>query len=451
VEKFYVPAAEVPLSDTYDVIIVGGGTSGAAAGISAAREGLKTLIIEQYGSLGGTQTMGLVTPMMSAYIENNSGHCSISKEINGRMLEAGKAAYNGSFFFDPTYLKFVLENMSVESGCDLMYHTMLADAAVSGGNIEYITVHNKSGLSAYKAARYVDCTGDADLAYKAGVPCGSGNDGGTNQAVSLRFEMANVNLDALSEYLKTNGQTEQTEYPMLHSDGFGCCPALRALTLEKRREGLLTQSDIAHFQFTTIPGKPSQISFNCPELGVGKNVNSAEFVSKKQIEGKKAINRIANFAKSFIPGFENAYVCEIAPMLGIRESRRIHAERVLTYKDVAERRKFDDGICVSNYPVDVHGVESDVVNGAFDAAFREYWEIPFRSLIPLTIDNLLAAGRCAGFDFAAQSAARVQHSCRAMGEAAGIACGLSIDQNAPFRKMDYSKLKKILFSRSENV
>ena len=149
----------------------------------------------------------------------------------------------------------------------------------------------------------------------------------------------------------------------------------------------------------------------------------------------------------FVPGFEESYISEIAPMVGIRESRRIKALYTLTLDDIFNYRKFDDGICESNYPIDVHGVSGNEQQKNYITDISEeekYWEIPMRCLIPKGISNLLVAGRCAGFSFMAQSAARVQHSCRAMGQAAGIACKLSISEGVPFANIDHTMIKKIL-------
>lgn len=450
-QRIHISAKEIPLVDSYDVIVAGGGTAGAAAGIASAREGLKTLIIEQFGSLGGSQTNALVQPMMSAYIAGRSGHCPISAEINERCMKYGGTAthgINGAVFFDNVTLKMVLEEMASESKCDIMYHTAVTEVNKNAADeIEYIVAHNKNGLTAYKAKRYIDCTGDADLAYMAGAEFECGDENGLNQAVSLRFEMTNVDTGKLSDYLEANGQTDQLRYPVIHSDNFGYCPGLRKLILDKAAEGYLTKQDLAHIQFFSVPGKPANMSFNCPELGTSENVIDADYLTQKQIEGRQAILRISKFMQLFVPGFEQAYVSEIAPMVGIRESRRIKAMYTLTIDDIFNYRKFDDGISESNYPIDVHGVSGNEKQKKYITDISEeqkYWEIPMRCLIPKGISNLLVAGRCAGFSFMAQSAARVQHSCRAMGQAAGIACKISISEGLSFANIDHAMIKKIL-------
>lgn len=452
----------IPLYGEYDVVVVGGGTAGAIAAISAGQENLKTLVIEQFGSLGGSQTNALVNPIMPSFIKGNPITSSICDNIHKRMVELGCAVndegprdrfFDPNGFFNGTQLKVVLETMALEVGCDILYHTRLADVIKEDNKIKYIIIHNKNGFSAVEAKTFIDCTGDADLAYISGVQCNSGDANGVNSSMTLRFEMANVDMEKLSEYLIAGGQTEFMHYPTLHVDDFGWCPEFRKFVLEKHHQGELTHLDICHLQFFSIPGKPNNLSFNCPELGNGKNLIDADNLSKKQIEGKIAIRRIYDFMKKYIPGFENAYISEIAPMLGLRESRRIEAEYVFSEKDVFNYRKFEDGIASNNFFIDVHGEDnSNRDKGYVDLPEEQkYYEVPYRSLVPKGIDNLLVAGRCAGLTFYGEATVRVQRTCRAMGEAAGIAAALSIRENIPFREVDGKLVKDMMCMRGAQL
>lgn len=442
----------------YDLVVAGGGTAGAIAGISAAREGLKVLIVEQYGSLGGTQTLGMVTPVMLSGIPGNSGTCSIGKEIAKRLTDMGYAASRGddnAGWFDPLYLSIVLEQLAVESGCGILYHTVLTGANVSSDKrIKSVSVHNKDGFSEIAAKCFVDATGDGDLAYMSGVPFESGNDEGVNQSVSLRFIMSNVDLDKLTKALLEWGQKTSYEYPIIHTDGYGYAPGLKKILEEKKDQGYLTEQDLSHFQMFSLPGRPESMAFNCPELGKRENVLDAEYMSQKQIEGKVAILRIARFVQSFVPGFEDAYVSGIAPMIGFRETRRFKTEYFLTTADILNYSKFQDGIAVSNYPVDVHGLAGNELIKKYDKNTPEqdrYYEIPYRSIVPQDVDNLLIVGRCAGFDFIAQSSARVTHTCRAMGEAAGIACAKYITDPQSFRSIDGAAIRNGMIKRGSKL
>lgn len=441
---------EIPVTKEYDVVVIGGGTAGTVAAISAGREGLKTLVVEQFGCLGGSQTMALVTPMMHNHIEGNPYSSAIDEEICDRIISYGygyKDAGGNKGWFDPQMLKIVLEEMAVEAGCEILYHTSLVDVARNGQIIEAVILHNKDGLFAVKAKVFIDCTGDADVVYYAGLPYEMGNEEGVNQAISLRFQMTNIDCDRFGEYLESLGQKWATRYPYLHTAVVkgGNWP-LNRIFEEKVEQGILTEQDLNYFQVFSVPGKPNDLAFNCPELGGTKNVIDARYLSQKQIEGKRAILRLAKFLREYIPGFKNSYICDIAAMIGVRESRRAKTEYILTKEDVLSYRKFEDGIARTNYPIDIHGA-SGKLECASQGIIEKYYEIPYRSLVVVGVDNLLVAGRCIGADFIAQSSIRVQQTCRAMGEAAGIAAKLAIQRNVPCRDVDGREVRSIMRER----
>jgi len=449
---------KVPVAGDYDVIVVGGGTSGSLAAISSGIEGVRTLVIEQYGALGGTETMGLVTPVMAGCVKGDPSYSSISDRIFEKMESMGfgiddKVKPWRKGWFDPQILKFVLEEMLVEAGCKILYHTTLIDVVKNDSSINYIIVHNKNGLSAYTAKCFIDCTGDADIACLAGAATESGNDKGMNQGVSLRFQMTNIDLDKFGAYLESLGQKEDTRYPFIHAAALkGDQWPLYALFDQKLKEGYITETETTYFQAFSVPGKPKDMAFNCPQLGDGSNVIEANFVTQKQIEGKRSIIRLARFLRDWMPGFENAYISDVASMLGVRDSRRITAEYRLSKEDIYYYKKFQDGIAKSNYPVDIHSYDVIEERPAVDIDESEkYYEIPFRSLIPKGIDNLLTAGRCIGTDFIAQSSSRVQHTCRATGEAAGIAAALYSKECIPFRLMDGRKVRMKMAARGVDL
>lgn len=430
-------ARELPLAGEYDVIVVGGGVAGAFAGIAAAREGLKSLIIEEFGALGGSATMGLVLPLMSSRLPGSIGQCSLGIEVTRRMEELTKGE-SDHYRFDSALMQMVLEEMAGKYGCRLLYYTMPVETVKEGDRISYLIVHNKNGLSAYRAAYYIDGTGDADLAVLAGVECMSGNDEGVNQPVSLRFEMAGVDFDRFHAYMRSLGYLGERYFAMN-------TPGMKDVIMKARDDGLLTDQDACYFQAFGVPGRPDAMAFNCPELTTQAGVVDADFLTQKQVEGKAAILRLRRFLWERIPGFEKAYITSIAPMVGFRESRRIEAEYVMTVRDILSYKKFPDGVCKSNYPLDVHGVEDVTLGLKYDEGVpkeERYWEVPYRCMVPKNVENLLVTGRCAGFDFRAQSATRIQLVCRAMGEAAGIAAAMA--KGAPFAQVDGPALRRKL-------
>lgn len=438
----------------YDAAIAGGGTAGAVAAISAARAGLRVIVIESRSALGGTQTLSLVTPFMEHCLPDESFvNSSISEEIIKELRNQGHCE---RLWFDPEYLKLILEKKVIGAGAEILYDTSVIGADLTEGRINRIKIYNSDGIGQIEAKTFIDCTGDAELAKRCGAGIMSGNRDGVNQSASLRFEMANVDLKKMSAYLKSTNQPDWLDEPLLQICNVnpGCAKDFMEKVGKAVEEGRLTAVEASHLQMFSIPGRPGAINFNCPETGTGKRVSSAAEKTKRYIKGRRSVMRIAEFMRSEVPGFENAYVSITAPMLGIRESERIIAEYEYSICDIAAYRRFDDAILRSAYPVDVHGASSEM-DGDLEYPPCEpenrYFEYPYRSLIPKGIKNLLVCGRCSGCDFYSQSALRIQLSCQAMGEAAGIAAGLAVRMGISFSEVDGVRVREIMRERGSDL
>lgn len=436
----YTPKS-LPVYGHFDVVVIGGGTAGAAAAISAAEEGLNTLVLEKNGSMGGTQTNGFAVPTMFNGIENNP-LSPVDNEINSRLAEMG--AYerrpNNDGYFNPVYMQIVLEQLLVEKGGKLLYFTPVVDVVMDGQKVSYAVIYNNGGLQAVFADCFIDATGDAEVCRMSGAELTGGNNTGLNQHVTLRFEAANVDLP---RYRAQCGR--------LLEDGTN----FRGFLEAEAKKGNLDPEHATSCQMFPVLGKPGCVSFNGPWVGErSENVADPEVITEKMIAGRKKLCGVFNAYKKYADGFENAYISAIAQTLGIRESRRVVTEYILTVEDIFSHAKFPDGIGASNYHLDAHGEAN------FSAEFsaykpiapeEHYYEIPFRSLIPRGIDNLLVVGRCAGTDFLAQSTTRIQHTCRYMGEAAGIACRFAIDSKKAFRDIDGKLVRRCMADRGAVV
>lgn len=443
-KEFIWRPKKVNVSYETDIAVVGGGTSGVIAAIAAANMGANVVLIERYGALGGTETMGLVTPIMPEGAPSGNAESAVSKEIRKRLTAKGYAhKFDGNYssWFDTEMLKVELEEMVHEAGVKIMFETELVDVMTDGTQIDALLVHNKGGLTAIKASQYIDCTGDGDLSVMAGASYQSGGPDGRNQSVSLRYEMSGVDLKKFGEWLEAGGQDDGWTKPPLISTYKGGCPAFDKVMEQAIENGDVTADDLHYVQMFTMPGNPTAMNFNCPELGNSENVLDPEYISDRLYEGKRAVVRCAEFYKKYVPGFENSSLSKIAPMLGIRESRRIETEYMLSIDDIFAYRKFEDGISISDYKIDVHGNTrfAAISDKEYDHSLpREEWyfTMPYRSLVVKGIDNLSVAGRCAGADFFAQSAIRVQHMCRYMGEAAGIGAAMAGKENVAPKEID---------------
>lgn len=439
---------KIPILAECEVLVVGGGTAGAVAGIASARLGAKTIIVEQFGYLGGSQSAALVTPMMPNHISGDPLVKGLNEEINERLKSIGAAFVDGnnnSGWFDPEQLKYVLEEMFLESGGRLLYHTLVVDAVVKKGKIISVITESKSGRAQIIAKQFIDCSGDADLSVRAGVPYESGRkEDGLSQAMSLRFHLGNVDLNKFCAFMDEIEPGKKHSLPFVHAASvWGKNYPLEPLFKKAVEEGVLEYSDGDYFQLFSLPSRPGEVSFNCPRIANNVKGTNVKDLTYAQIEGRKKIKRIIKFCKKYLPGFENAYLVYTAPMVGVRESRRIIGEYVLTLEDLQEAKKFPDTVAKGNYPVDIHlpkgaGVDYRPLKPG------DYYTIPYRSLVPKGIENLLVAGRCISATFEAQSAIRIQPICRALGEAAGISAALCVKNSLSPRKLSYSVLANYL-------
>ena len=415
---------------TYDVVVLGAGTAGAVAALAAADFGAKVLVVEQFGGAGGSGSLGLVTPLMSPGIPAKPQCSYIGSEIIARLQKENASDGDKKCFFDPMMLSVVLEEMLFERGVTMLYHTMVTGVDVENGHITGIRVCNISGNGVVRAAkRYIDATGDAVVCDFAGLPTLHGDEEThKNQPCSLRYMIGGIDTDRFWRFLSETRGKPDAPRPENYED---------AVTLGRREwtlgplfqnavdAGDLSMDDALYWQFFTVPGRKDVIAFNCPEFFDIDDITSAESQSWVQVQGKIRILRYLRFYRKYLPGFENAHITQISAMVGIREGRRAVTEYVLTTEDAFCWRKFDDAIAQSNYPVDVHG--RDLRNHALarrEDEPRKYYEIPLRSLIVKGVDNLLVAGRNLGAEFVAQSSVRIIPTCRALGEAAGIAAAL---------------------------
>ncbi len=428
-----------------DVVICGGGTAGTFAAIAAAERGNSVIIVEQFGGLGGTATFGLVTPVMHTHIPGDPQCSYIAPKLNERLRNMGAVGGSGRDF-DPMALKIALEGMCTEAGVKILFHSFISDVIKEGDELKGIVVSNKSGTYVVEGRIFIDCTGDGDVSVLAGADYTKGNpETGKCQPISLRYIVDGVDIPALGELLLSEvartGVNNACSYDKANNSVYMAVCRAGSWTLaeifDKAVEaGDLLPEDKWYWQAFCIPGRPTSIAFNNPEFFEDVDGTDAEHLTRAQLEGKQRIYRQLKFYKKYLKGFDNAYIAEIAEMVGIRESRNIVTEYVLTAEDLLTKRKFDDAFCQSNYPIDIHGktLNCKPVSAGDDG--KPWYEIPYGSLVVKGVDNLMVAGRCLGCEFLAQSSLRVQHSCRSSGEAAGIAASMALKENILPRDVD---------------
>ena len=475
-----ITAQALPLAASADILVCGGGTAGAVAAIAAARAGADVLIVEQLGLLGGTQSAAWVTPMMPNKILEESLTHGINDEIIHRAAKYDPPPTDKSgdlLWFNPVTLAFVLDDMSSEAGVRVLFHTFISDAIVEdslpfkegqgvgsgstfpggergrGRGVSGIVVENKSGRQRIDAHVVIDCTGDADVALRAGAQTVSGDpDDGHNQPMSLRFALAGVDQDRAVVFIADELSMPCYARPPLFEIGTGEAKntPLGPLIREAIDAGVLEEDDLGYLQFFSMLGRPGELAFNCPRIA-GLSATSAWDLSLAQQIGRQKIRRIAAFFKRYIGGFENSYIGTVAPMVGVRESRRIVGDYTLTEDDFLTEARFPDSVARNSYPIDIHSVKSKSGIVMKHLPKGHYHEIPYRCMLPVGIDNLLVAGRCLSATFAAQAAVRIQQNCRALGEAAGLAAAMSIETGVPVRDIDTTELRRRLNAQGAQI
>ncbi len=446
----------LPLAAECGVLVCGGGTAGVVAAMAAARAGADVLVVDQLGQLGGTQSAAWVTPMMPNKILTENLTHGLNDDILRRAAEYDPPPTDKSgdlLWFNPITLTLVLDDLLAEAGGRVLYHTWISDAIVKNGALAGIVIENKSGRQRIQARVTIDCTGDADVAFRAGVPCVSGDpEEGRNQPMSLRFALAGVDQERAAAFLADELGMNCYARPPLFEIGTGEAKntPLGPLICAAVAEGVLAEDDLGYLQFFSMLGRPGELAFNCPRLA-GLSATDAWDLSRAQTIGRQKIRRIARFFKTFVRGFEHSYIGTVAPMVGIRESRRIVGDYTLTEQDYLLEARFQDAVARNSYPIDIHSTKAKGGLIMKHLPPGHYHEIPYRCLLPVGIENLLVAGRCLSATFAAQAAVRIQQNCRALGEAAGLAAVLALEQEVTPRGVDTDELRRRLNAQGAQI
>jgi hypothetical protein len=456
-----------------DVVVAGGGVAGASAALTAARSGLRTLLLESQTSLGGLATNGFVTGI-AGMIEGTCKEWMDRLDAEGCLLRRPHLPA-----IDPEMGKFVLEAMLLEAGARILYGTYVIDAVVENGNIHEVICHTKSGAIAVGARMVIDCTGDADVAAYAGVPyeVGSPEFAGLNMSTTLAFRMANVNLTKYGEATKAWMTKQAAALGIWQKMGL----------VAELEEEAVKNGDLPFFIFPTalmypVPKTDENDADVCVMTTHSFHTRNTdvEDLTRQIIEQHQQIVWMERFFKKYVPGFEKCRLTGVASQHGVRDSRRIVGEYVLKDEDVACAKKFDDGIAKFPEFFDTHhptnpqlgfmrhihlneprepavcrpaqcsgDMHPFVKPGGYEARVNplEYCEIPYRSLVPLKVDNLLVAGRCVSAEFNAIAAVRVIAPAMSTGQAAATAASLCIEGHILPRELDGKLVRKTMIEQ----
>ncbi len=451
----FEPARRLPVYGEFDVVVIGGGPAGLAASVSAAKHGARVLLVERYGFLGGMGTAGGVTNFAGLYGRKNGEMQQVVHGVVDELLaridalgglnspQDGMQGRIRVRSYDVSAFKCAADQLLVACGVQILFHAYAAAAVMQGQKIAALVVETKSGRQAIRAHRFIDCSGDADVAHFSGVPFELGDGHGSGLFPTTMFRVGHVNapdaLAAVGEFKAINTYM------------------LQAQTNKPGRYKFPREGAILRPQKIATEWRANVTQIGNAE-GVAMDATDARQLSQGEIEGRRQIAEYFHFLKAEVPGFAGSAIVDIATQIGIRESRRIQGHYVLTGEDILSSACFGDAIGVNAWPMELHAA------GRIDWQFPRNWEsahgrvyndLPWRMLVPVGIDNLLVAGRCASMTHEGQSAARVSGGCFVMGQAAGTAAATH-DTGQALANVDVKKLQALLkqdgvFMDSESI
>ncbi len=421
-----------PVCGSYDVIVCGGGPAGVSAAVTSARGGAKTLLIESEGCLGGIWTTGLLSLIQDGGFKSGFMYEVMErlKKSSGYLHQSsGKsAAYDGTkdWTFDAECMKLILEDFCIESGIDIRLYTRIVDAIMDNERIIAIITESHSGREAFSSKLFIDCTGNGDLAAYSGNSYDSGHpaSGKTQPASLLAFisgfpkkYQSTFSRDAKNEFFETFKSA-------------GVEPSYKYATLCRLPNKVISFIMINHEYMVAC--------------------DSAHDITKATIRARKEINNAIDAIRT-IDGWHEVKLVATASHIGLREGRRIHGLYKVCVDDIVKGNRFDDGICLVEYPVDIHGLDASQDATHTEGIMSKPFHIPYRSLVARSVKNLALAGRCVSGDFYAHASYRVTGNAVPMGEAAGLAASIASKADINFHEINGKCIKEELVRRGHKL
>src|SRR5919201_535706 len=419
------PQRDTPVLAEHEVVVLGGGPAGIAAAVAAGRAGRSTILVERYGFLGGAGTAAGLANFCGLHAKVHGEHQQVvhgvADDVLTRLQSMGALAAPHSLFggriqahaYDVSAYKLVADQVLASAHVRLLFHALAV-----GYRDSHLLVETKSGRRAIRGGVFVDCSGDGDLACWAGAPYEVGDGKGNMLYPSMMYRIGGVDPARAGNAWETI--------------------ASRMEEAERAGRRFPRKKPIVRPQPNPVEWRADLTQLRNPDGSAVSGIDAAQ-LAWGEAEGRRQVWDTFQFIRETTPGFERAYIADIAPQIGIRKKRRIGGLSQLTENDVLDCADFPDAIGVNGWPVEEH--KAGGVEFRFQRAPRGYNQLPYRMLVPLGVDNLLVAGRCASMTHGGQSAARVSGACFVMGQAAGSAAHLALRFGVALPDVDIGELQ----------
>jgi hypothetical protein len=431
---------DIPIANKVDVLVAGGGPAGFAASVAAARAGANVLLVERFNCLGGAGTSGLVGPFAPTAGMDGGIYAELIRNLQSIGAVKSSWYYRIPNCFDVESYKYMAQSMCEKAGVKFLFNSFIADTLVEDGRIEGTVVANKGGLQVIKSNVVIDATGDGDVAFSAGAEYEKGDGEGKCQPTTLIFNIGGLkdirltedNINRLNEHLQEERRRGAISLPE-HTDNI--CNWVRFIG-----EGSTIRS--------------GEVTINI-DMTAGMDGTDPDALTKSELDARRQVWECLQFYRKYIPGAEDAHIISTAYLYGIRETRRILGRYYLTKGDALSAAKFADGICKASSVIDIHGPASGLSEEEWKKNHcvpeGDWYEIPYRCLLPRGIENLLVSGRCISSDREANGSLRMMPTCMATGEAAGIAAAISVKRGTPPSSLDGAEIRKMLIEAGAEV